>query len=70
MMGDYQWDWVNKGDIVMLPGDWRHHAAPNESYVVRNKADDSILCFTSRYRGGYERALAIAAAMNRNDDDH
>jgi S1-C subfamily serine protease len=59
----YAWDWVNTGDEEYIDGERR---TLTESYVVR-RPDRSILCFTSRYKGGYERALAIAAAMNQND---
>ena len=59
---DYVWDWVNTGDEVYVAEEGRTRTV-SESYVVR-KPDGSILCFTSRYKRGYEEALAIAAAMN------
>jgi hypothetical protein len=58
--GRYSWDWVNTGDEEYIDGERR---TLTESYVVR-RPDRSIHCFTSRYKGGYERALAIAEAMN------
>jgi hypothetical protein len=58
--GRYEWGWVNTGDEAYIDGLRR---TLTESYVVRSP-DGSILCFTSRYKPGYERALAIAAAMN------
>lgn len=58
----YVWDWVNTGDEVFVAEESRTRTV-RESYVVR-KPDGSILCFTSRYKRGYEEAQAIAAAMN------
>lgn len=58
----YVWDWVNTGDEVFVVEEGRTRTV-SESYVVR-KPDGSILCFTSRYKRGYEEALSIAAAMN------
>jgi hypothetical protein len=59
--GRYEWDWVNTGDQEYIDGELR---TLTESYIVR-RPDRSIHCFTSRYKAGYERALAIAAAMNQ-----
>jgi hypothetical protein len=57
----YVWDWVNTGDEEYIEGERRKLT---ESYVVR-RPDGTILCFTNRYKRGYEGALAIAAAMNQ-----
>ena len=57
---EYRWDWVNNGDIDYSTGFRREL---KESYVVR-KPDGSILCFTNRYKSGYEEAKRIAEAMN------
>ena len=59
---EYIWDWLNTDDEVFVPEEGRTCRA-SESYIVR-KPDGSILCFTNRYKSGYEKALAIAAAMN------
>lgn len=56
----YRWDWVNTGDVEYMDG---NRVILAETYVVR-RPDDSILCITSRYRGGYEDAVTIARVMN------
>lgn len=42
--------------------DWFDDSPQGETYGVRREGE--VLCYTNRYKRGYEDAVAIAAAMN------
>ena len=54
---EYTWTWFDKSPMT--------GAYPTgETYGVRH--GDTVICYTNRFKSGYEDAVAIAAALNRS----